>query len=192
MNDIDEIRKRILKRRNRPVLTNKHFARLYNLMIKCMVVIFVGVAICAYIKQSPQGQHIRNYILNETRYNETMKWINQHVLTWGNQPQSTMVSQKKEYEHIKDNYYTNHSNEVVNFSKGRVIYVGKQEMLGQYITVLLENNIEVTFGNLNDIFVSLYDQVDKNTILGTYQDQVMIVFTQGEKEIDYSTFEEYL
>ena len=84
------------------------------------------------------------------------------------------------------------SNEVLNFDKGRVIYVGKQDMLGQYVTVLLENNIEVTFGQMTDVFVSAYDQVDAATILGTYQNQVMIIFTQGEKEIDYSTFEELI
>ena len=96
------------------------------------------------------------------------------------------------YTNIKDNYYTNQSNEVLNFDKGRVIYVGKQDLLGQYVTVLLENNVEVTYGGLSDVFVGMYDQVDKATIIGTYQKQVMLVFTQGEKEIDYSTFEELI
>ena len=38
----------------------------------------------------------------------------------------------------------------------------------------------------------MFDQVEESTILGTYEDQVMIVFTQGEQEIDYSTFEELI
>ena len=80
----------------------------------------------------------------------------------------------------------------MNFGKGRVIYVGEQNLLGKYVTILLENNIEVTFGNMQDVFVSMYDQVEESTILGTYEDQVMIVFTQGEQEIDYSTFEELI
>ena len=50
--------------------------------------------------------------------------------------------------------------------------------------------MEVTYGQLTDVFVSLYDQVDTATIIGTYNKQVMIIFTQGEKEIDYDTFEE--
>ena len=94
------------------------------------------------------------------------------------------------YTHIKDNYYTNQSNEVLNFSKGRVIYVGEQKLLGKYVTVLLENNIEVTYGQLTDVFVSLYDKIEEATIIGTYNEQVMIIFTQGEKEIDYDTFED--
>ena len=70
--------------------------------------------------------------------------------------------------------------------------MGEQNLLGKYVTILLENNIEVTFGNMQDVFVSMYDQVEESTILGTYEDQVMIVFTQGEQEIDYSTFEELI
>ena len=70
--------------------------------------------------------------------------------------------------------------------------MGEQNLVGKYVTVLLENNIEVTFGNMQDVFVSMYDQVEESTILGTYEDQVMIVFTQGEQEIDYSTFEELI
>ena len=80
----------------------------------------------------------------------------------------------------------------MNFATGRVIYVGKQNLLGNYVTVLLENNVEVTFGNMQDVFVGLYDQVEEATILGTYDNQVMIIFTQGEQEIDYSTFEELI
>ena len=56
----------------------------------------------------------------------------------------------------------------------------------------MENNVEVTFGNMQDVFVGLYDQVERSYNLGTYDNQVMIIFTQGEQEIDYSTFEELI
>lgn len=194
MNEIDEIKKRMYRRKGKrePVLTDRHFSKLYNGMIKCMVVLLVGVSICAYVKVSPNGEYIKDYVLNDMKFNEVTKWINRQILSWSQGEQSATVSSQVAYTHIKDNYYTNQSNEVLNFDKGRVIYVGKQDILGQYVTVLLENNIEVTFGKLNDVFVSMYDQVDAATILGTYQDQVMIIFTQGEKEIDYSTFEELI
>lgn len=192
MNDIDEIRKRMLKRRSGcHTLTDKHFSKLYNGMIKCMVVLMVGVAIGAYVKVSPNGEYVKDYIFNETMFHDLTKWINQNILTFY-KDESLSVSSTINYQNIKDNLYTNNSNEVLNFTKGRVIYVGEQAMLGQYVTVLLENNIEVTFGKLNDIFVGMYDQVDKGTILGTYSEEVIIIFTQGEKEIDYSTFEEII
>ena len=176
-----------------PTLTDRHFSRLYNGMIKCMVVLLVGVAICAYVKVSPNGEYIKDYVLNDMRFTELTKWVNNQLLSFNKKSDNAAtVSSQVSYKNIKDNYYTNQSNEVLNFDKGRVIYVGKQDMLGQYVTVLLENNIEVTFGQMTDVFVSAYDQVDAATILGTYQNQVMIIFTQGEKEIDYSTFEELI
>lgn len=193
MNEIDEIRRRMSKRKNRQTkLTDDHFVKLYNGMIKVMVAMMVCVALLSYVKISPNGEYIKKYIFNDINWTQVTTWVQNHFLKNQESKISPTVSTQISYTHIKDNYYTNQSNEVLNFDKGRVIYVGQQDVLGHYVTILLENNIEVTFGNMNDVFVSLYDIVDKATIIGTYQDQVMIIFTQGEKEIDYETFEEYL
>lgn len=194
MNDVDEIRKRMEKRRmyRHPVLTDRHFSKLYNGMIKAMVALLVGIAICAYVKVSPNGDYIKEYVLNDLQFSNMTKWINEQFLSFNQKEDAVLVSSKVSYTHVKDNYYTNQSNEVLNFGPGRVIYVGEQNLLGKYVTVLLENNVEVTFGNMQDVFVSLYDQVEESTILGTYENQVMIIFTQGEQEIDYSTFEELI
>ena len=194
MNDIDDIKRRIEKRKARrhPVLTDHHFTKIYNGMIKAMVALLVGIAICAYVKVSPHGDYIRDYVLNDLQFSQVTKWFNQYFLSFQNQDSSMTVSSTVSYTHVKDNYYKSQTNEVLNFATGRVIYVGKQNLLGNYVTVLLENNVEVTFGNMQDVFVGLYDQVEEATILGTYDNQVMIIFTQGEQEIDYSTFEELI
>ena len=44
MNDIDEIRRRMEKRRahRHPVLTDRHFSKIYNGMIKAMVALIAG------------------------------------------------------------------------------------------------------------------------------------------------------
>ena len=191
MNEIDEIKRRMEKRRARayPVLTDRHFSKFYNAMIKCMVVLMVVIAVCAYVKVSPNGEQVKDYIFNDLNFQQVTKWFQQQ-LSHLNNNESISVSSQVSYTHIKDNYYTNQSNEVLNFSKGRVIYVGEQKLLGKYVTVLLENNIEVTYGQLTDVFVSLYDKIEEATIIGTYNEQVMIIFTQGEKEIDYDTFED--
>ncbi len=191
MNEIDEIKRRMLKRRGQKRLTDYHFLKLYNGMIKMMVALMVTIASLAYIKISPNGEYIKDYIFNDLNLQYVTTWVQNHLLSHKN-THIKPVSTKVDYTHIQDNFYKNNSNEVLSFASGRVIYVGKQEVLGQYITVLLENNIEVTYGNMTDVFVSLYDQVEQSTILGTYQDQVMIIFTQDEKELDYATFEEYL
>ena len=138
---------------------------------------------------SPHARVIDEYILNDKYYKEVMHVGISYVKQLFNGG-SIEVSKHVSYTHLKDNYYTNETNEVVNFSKGRVIYVGKQEIMGNYVIVLLENSVEVTYANLSDLFVELYDSVDEGSIIGTYNDEVMLIFNEGVKEIDYKTFEE--
>ncbi len=183
MNDLDDIRKRINKRQGK-TLTNHHFTILYNAMTKMMVVMLVGLAVLSYVKISPNGTYIQDYILNSDYYNMVSSWISQHLFVSDDMIVSTQVS----YTHISDNYYTNSTNEVLNFDNGRVIYVDYQDILGNYVTILLDNGIEITYGQMNDVFVSVYDKVEASTILGTYDDNLIIIFTQDGQEIDYSTF----
>ncbi len=188
MNDLDEIRKRISQRKGR-TLTDHHFTKLYNAMMKLMVVMLVGLAVLSYVKISPNGTYIKDYILNSDYYESVSLWISQHLFVNTN---DLNVSTYVAYTHISDNYYTSSSNEVLNFDSGRVIYVGNQDLLGNYVTVLLSNGVEVTYGQMNDIFVSVYDSVEASTILGTYDDRLMMVFTKDDDEIDYTTFLELL
>lgn len=191
MSDIDEIKKRIKERKDdeHKVLTDYHFSKVYNGMIKCMIVMLTLLSVGSFIKMSPHAGVIDEYILNDKYYKEVMHVGISYVKQLFNGG-SIEVSKYVSYTHLKDNYYTNETNEVVNFSKGRVIYVGKQEIMGNYVIVLLENSVEVTYANLSDLFVELYDSVDEGSIIGTYNDEVMLIFNEGVKEIDYKTFEE--
>ncbi|MCD7949354.1 MAG: M23 family metallopeptidase [Erysipelotrichaceae bacterium] len=188
MNDLDEIRKRINKRRGK-ILTDYHFTKLYNAMTKLMVIMIVGLAVLSYVKISPNGTYIKDYILNSDYYETISLWISEHIFFSVN---DMNVSTNISYTHVSDNYYTSSSNEVLNFDNGRVIYVGEQDILGNYVTVLLANGVEVTYGQMNDIFVSAYDSVEAATILGTYDDRLIMIFTKGDNEIDYSSFLELL
>ena len=192
MNELDEIKKRINQRKsNKKVLTDHHFLKFYNLMIKSMVVLLVGLSVFTYLKITPNGQYISEHVLSDVNYNKVITWVNEQLFELGSDP-SEEVSAKVSYKHVEDNLYTNNTNEVVNFSKGRVIYCGAQDLLGNYITILLNNNVEVTFGKLNDVFVSQFDQVEEGTIIGTCEEDVMIIFTQGEEEITYDAFMQLL
>ena len=191
MNDIDEIKKRIKDRKNNDhkVLTDYHFSKVYNGMIKCMIVMLTLLSVGSFIKISPHASIINQYILNDQYYKDAYNWTMTYISGLFNQSR-VVVSEEISYTHIKDNYYTNMSNEALNFTNGRVVYIGNQPLLGQYVVVMLENNIEVTYGNLSDVFVGLYDTLESGTIIGTYNDQILLVFNEGIKEISYETFKE--
>ena len=191
MSDIDEIKRRIKERKSSKdkVLTDYHFSKVYNGMIKCMIVMLTLLSVGAFVKISPHANIINTYILNDEYYKEALSWTMSHIQSLFDSD-SVIVSKQVSYMHINDNYYTNDSNEVLNFSDGRVIYIGSQPIMGNYVIVLLENNVEVTYANMSDLFVELYDTVEEGTILGTYNEEIMLIFNEGIKEISYETFED--
>ena len=193
MNEVDEIKKRINQRKskkNKKVLTDHHFLKFYNFMIKSMVVLLIVLAVFTYLKITPNGQYISEHILSNVNYNKAISWINKQLFELDSNDEEVVANVS--YEHLEDNLYTNNTNEVINFSKGRVIYTGEQELLGNYVTVLSDNNVEITFGKMSDVFVSQFDIIDEGTILGTCEEDVLIVFVQGEKEITYDEFMQLL
>ena len=193
MNEVDEIRKRINQRKskkNKKVLTDHHFLKFYNFMIKSMVVLLIVLAVFTYLKITPNGQYISEHILSNINYNKAISWINEQLFELDSNDEEVVANVS--YKHLEDNLYTNNTNEVINFSKGRVIYTGEQELLGNYVTVLSDNNVEITFGKMSDVFVSQFDIIDEGTILGTCEEDVLIVFVQGEKEITYDEFMQLL
>lgn len=187
MNDIEDVKRRIRKRKktNKP-LNDNHFKKLYNIMIKSMVVLLVGLSLVTYMKMNPDT-NIKEYILNDTAFKSFTTWASNTFL--GFLPnQSVPVSSDVMYTHVKEDYYTNNSNEVINFNKGKVIYVGKKDAVGSYVTVLLENDVEVTYSGMQDVFVDVYDTVEQGMVLGTYEEKIMLLFEYLGKEIDYDTF----
>ena len=191
MNDIDEIRKRIKDRKQdkEKILTDYHFSKFYNGMVKCMIIMLTLLIVGAFVKVSPYASVIDTYVLNDKYYKQFIDMGTRYIQQLF-ENDSIVVSKQISYVHIKDNFYTNNTNEVLNFSNGRVIYVGNQPIMNNYVIVLLENNIEVTYANLSDVFVELYDSVEGGTIIGTYNEEIMLIFNEGIQEITYETFED--
>lgn len=193
MNDINDVKNRIKERKKgkyKKKLNDNHFSKFYNFMIKSMVIMFVLLAVFTYLKITPEGNYINDHVLAKKNLESLVSWVNNQFYSFFPNNNLVSVSSVVEYNHLKDNLYTNNSNEVVNFQKGRVIYKGEQELLGKYIIIMLQDNIEITFGNMTDTFVSEYDNVDKGTVIGTYSDNLIIIFSHNGKEIDYDTFKE--
>lgn len=181
MEDIDKIKSRI-KNRKHVVLTDCHFNKFYNFMIKTMVIIVLFVAAITVFKSGPNYMKINtflNQVISNINIGEYLSKVNEDV----------EVVQEVSYTHIEGNFYTNNSNECISLNDGIVVESGKSDILGNYITVLIDD-IKVTYGCLDEVFIGQYDEVSKSMILGTYNDKVMIIFSKGDKEIDYSTFEE--
>lgn len=187
MDDLDEVRKRMQKRRGvKKPLNDDNFKRFYNFMVKFMVVIVVALVSLSYVKLNPNSS-IKEMVLNDANYKAVTSWISDTLFSFL-PDEDVSVSSAVTYQNISGDYFKNNSNEVLSITDGRVIETGIDDGSGSYVTVLGKDEVEITYGNIDNVMVALYDEVAQGMILGSYQDQLILKFEYLGKEI---TYEEY-
>ena len=187
MDDLDEVRKRIQKRRGaKKPLNDDNFKRFYNFMVKFMVVIVVALVSLSYVKLNPNSI-IKEMVLNDANYKAVTSWISDTLFSFL-PDEDVSVSSAVTYQNISGDYFKNNSNEVLSITDGRVIETGIDDGSGSYVTVLGKDEVEITYGNIDNVMVALYDEVAQGMILGSYQEQLILKFEYLGEEI---TYEEY-
>ena len=187
MDDLDEVRKRIQKRRGvKKPLNDDNFKRFYNFMIKFMLVIVVALVSLSYVKLNPNSS-IKEMVLNDVNYKAVTSWISDTLFSFL-PDEDVSVSSAVTYQNISGDYFKNNSNEVLSITDGRVIETGVDDGSGSYVTVLGKDEVEITYGNIDNVMVALYDEVAQGMILGSYQEQLILKFEYLGEEI---TYEEY-
>lgn len=187
MSDLDEIRKRMQKRKGTKYpLNDDNFKRFYNFMVKFMVVIVVALVSLSYVKLNPNSS-IKEMVLNDANYKAVTSWISDTLFSFL-PDEDVSVSSAVTYQNISGDYFKNNSNEVLSITDGRVIETGIDDGSGSYVTVLGKDEVEITYGNIDNVMVALYDEVAQGMILGSYQEQLILKFEYLGEEI---TYEEY-
>ena len=187
MSDLDEIRKRMQKRKGTKYpLNDDNFKRFYNFMVKFMVVIVVALVSLSYVKLNPNSS-IKEMVLNDVNYKAVTSWISDTLFSFL-PDEDVSVSSAVTYQNISGDYFKNNSNEVLSITDGRVIETGVDDGSGSYVTVLGKDEVEITYGNIDNVMVALYDEVAQGMILGSYQEQLILKFEYLGEEI---TYEEY-
>ena len=182
MSDIDEVRKRIEKRKK--PLTTAHFNKLYNGMIRIMILMIVVIGSMIVTNDNK----LQSQIFDSRYVKQFVTFISQSVYSF--LPEDTKVSQQVIYQGGEDDLYSADSNQVLAFGKGKVIKVEKNDdALGNYIIVLDHQDVEITFGHLKEIQVKLYDEVNEGSVLATYEDRFSMTFEQFGQQITYQDFQ---
>ena len=79
---------------------------------------------------------------------------------------------------------------VTSLYDGIVVFIGEKEGLGNTIIVQGSNGVDIWYGNVTNVGVSLYDYINKDTMLGESIDSnLYLVFN---KENQFLSYEEYL
>lgn len=186
MNEIEEIRNRFKKRKGKlKPLDDTKFKSLYNTMIRFMVILIVGLFLASYSKTN-EINALMSRVLDSEKYYIATNWIQTNLFSF---VESEVVSQSISYVPLGEDEYTNYTNQVESLASGRVVYAGYQDMMGYYITVLLENNVQVTYSGMDTVSIDLYDRVEANQIIGTYQESIVLLFEYLGEVISYEEYQ---
>lgn len=176
--DINDIKNRIRKRNNKP-LNDRNFKLVYNIMIKLMVIMLVVISSLCYVKFEPK---VVDNVLNNEVLTSSISWVSKVILSYLPE-ESISVSSDSGYTLIKDDYYTNDSNQVTSIEKGKVVTKTKDS-----IKILTSNNKYILYEEMKTVNVEKLKSVKKDTVLGTYDKKVKITFYHFNNKITYDEY----
>lgn len=100
----------------------------------------------------------------------------------------TYISSNKYLDGVKLTVENNYLVPVL--QSGLVVYIGEKEGYGNTVIVQGIDGIDIWYGNVTNISISLYDYIDKKSLLGTTKDDVLYLVYKKDGEI--LNYEEYL
>jgi len=154
-----------------------------------MVLIIICLGIFTFYRINPNNKLFNAIFIEQIDFSKATKYVNSTILNllpnFNKTNKSEEVSATIYYQHIENNIYKKSDNMITSVDKGTVVLIGNQEILGDYMVVQQQNGVKVTYGNIETMTAALYDVVDKNTTLGTYNNQLLIIFELNGSEITY-------
>ena len=174
---------------------------LYNIFIKTLIVIALFLASLIFIRQSSANKENFKKVV----YNNSLSFAKIYSLY------KTYLGDVVPFKNTKEDETKVVSNEKITYSKiekenngymlfvssdyaasaiksGIVIEEKKNEKYKNIIKVQDENGLNVTYGNLSDVSVKLYDYVEKGEILGNCKDKLYLIFEKDGKYLSYDSY----
>lgn len=99
-----------------------------------------------------------------------------------------VYSEKKKYENgvslkVGKNYNIN------SLTGGIIVYIGEKDKLGKTVIVQGTDGIDYWYSNIDNLSVSLYDYIEKDTLLGTsINEYIYLTFVNNGEYLNYEKF----
>ncbi len=78
---------------------------------------------------------------------------------------------------------------ISNITSGIVVFIGEKEGYGKTVIVQGVDGVDIWYGNMGDISISLYDYVEKGSILGSLLDDKLYLVIKKDNE--FIKYEDY-
>ena len=175
---------------------------LFKTFIKAVVVIILYLGSLIYIKQNEDNKvNFEKIVYNNSLsfakiYNTYKKYLGDAIPFKNIFKDNTKVvsSESISYSEItkKENGYllSVSKDYIVNsIYAGIIIKIENDDKYKNIITIQDKNGLNISYGNLKEVSVKIYDYVDKGELLGNCDNNLYLIF---EKDGKYLSYEEYL
>lgn len=197
MKEIEKIKSRIEKRKIKDNIacemkrleSNKN-SKLYNICMGIMTVYVLFMSFALYAKKDNNAVLMNSIFdtnVNFTKFNATLNKLINFRIVEENTPllEDMIVSNNSvTYQSLGDDYYTSEGNLVVALADGVITYVNGKDY-NYTIIVEYDNGIRATYNEINEVNVFVNDRVYQDDILGSFDDQVNIIFIKDHNKITY-------
>lgn len=190
MEDIETILKRNKKGERKPFKSSKILTKLL-----LSVILVLGLLVIFKIDHKYEELFTKNVLTDSLSFMNINNWYQNNF--------GSLIPLKKEAYVFSNNlnYYkissyldgevleVASSSVVANINGGIVVFIGEKEGYGNVVIIQGNDGYDIWYGNLTNISVSLYDYLEKETVIGqTIDDKLYLVI---KKDNNFYTYEEY-
>lgn len=174
----------------------------FKTFIKSLVVVILSLGSLIYIKQSDSNKKkFKNIVYNNNLsfakiYSAYKKYLGDIVPFKNTFKDNTKIvsGDAISYSQItkdENGFLLSVSKDYIvnSIYAGIVIKTENSDKYKNIITIQDKNGLNISYGNLNEVSVKIYDYVEKGELLGNCDDKLYLIF---EKDGKYLSYEEYL
>ena len=199
MDNIEEIKKRIKMKKynniNSNRLNNKYINLLITRVLISIILLFLLLILCN--KDNNIKEFIKSDVLTyNIPFNKLTNYYNKYfgsIIPIKNEGTElrTVFNEKLIYKDIKpfkDGYELSVSENylVPVLASGIVVFIGEKEDYGKTIIIQGNDLVDYWYSNINNESVSLYDYVNKGSLLGTSNgNKLYLLFTKNNEYLGY-------
>ena len=180
---------------------NKKSNYISNLFSRTLVSVIVVLLSAIYINYSNKNfqkykENLFEHSISFTRISKTYNKVFGQIIPIDIEKGTTKMvfDNKITYDSIEE--YNNGyklsltNNLVTSLYDGIVVFIGEKEGYGNTVIVQGSNGVDIWYGNVTNVGVSLYDYIDKKSTIAEAKDNTLYLVFNRENE--YLNYEEYL
>ena len=180
--------------------TKKRKQRFIIFINKTLMAIFLGLVLLIVMEYSPKFKnYMQSEVLNKNisfgfigklynkYFGEVLPQANDNIVKVFNETLTYKSKEKADdgYKLTVDNNYL-----VPVIESGVVVFTGDDEKYGNIITIEGENNTTITYGNIKNTDIKLYEYINKGKYLGEVDGEILYISIL--KDGEYLDVETYL